>query len=46
MRKEHVILHDVAGDFAEGAQVTRLSIDENLSLHACLSEIIQENKQR
>lgn len=33
VRQKHVILHDVAGNLSEGAQVSGLTVDQDLTLH-------------
>lgn len=35
VREQHVILHDVTGNLPEGAQVSGLTVDQDLPLHPC-----------
>lgn len=37
VRQQHVVLHDVTGNLPEGAQVSGLTVDQDLPLHPCLS---------
>lgn len=33
VRQQHVVLHDVTGNLPEGAQVSGLTVDQDLPLH-------------
>lgn len=34
VRQQHVVLHDVAGDFPEGAKISGLTVDQDLAFHS------------
>lgn len=45
VRQQHVVLHDVAGNLPEGAQVSGLTVDQDLPLHPRLPGNGQETPE-